>query len=227
MAGWEVQESNGAMWYNENLTSENVAEGFKYFDSEESASLYSNSIKAKNWTKDNAYSVATSQSAGFANDAFGGDASSLHNASAGNLYSGGDVNNVSVNKAATDALKKGVNPKLVSGSKALGTVSTVVTVGTAGTVAVVEIVKCAQGKTSFMEGSKKSGAQIGSAVGSIIGGILGGALVGAAGASLGPAGAVVGTAAGGAYGAYVGDVVGSYFGELAGTGIGYIGELFK
>ena len=54
MAGWEVQESNGAMWYNENLTSENVAEGFKYFDSEVSASLYSNSIKAKNWTKDKA-----------------------------------------------------------------------------------------------------------------------------------------------------------------------------
>ncbi len=72
----------------------------------------------------------------------------------------------------------------------------IVTAGTAVTVVAVEATKCAQGKTSFMEGSKKSGAQIGSAVGSIIGGFLGPALGGAAGASLGPVGAVVGAAAG-------------------------------
>ena len=219
MAGWEVQESNGAMWYNENLTSENVAEGFKYFDSEESASLYSNSIKAKNWTKDKAkdfYPVATSQSTSFANDAIGGVSSSLHNVIAGKI-----------SEATADALNKTVNPKLVAGSKFLGAASTFVTFGTAGTVAVVEATKCYQGKTSFMEGSKKSGAQIGSAVGSFSGGLLGGALGGVAGASVGPVGAVVGGAAGGAYGAYVGDVVGSYFGEALGIGIGHIGELFK
>ena len=103
----------------------------------------------------------------------------------------------------------------------------IVTAGTAVTVAAIEATKCAQGKTNFMETSKKMGRkqvlqldllQV------VFQELL---LEGAAGASLGPVGAVVGTAAGGAYGAYVGDVVGSYMGELAGTGIGYIGELFK